>query len=185
MDTRSSPLQIILGNVSTGGTLTYADLIDGTFVSEPDVSTYPTKPPIHHKIDFAQFQPSITGQAIRGGDWITIDPSGSTLRLHLDTLIQTNDSPPQYIRISATGAETATPEVMAVIGAVPGATAVKYGDFQATSSWTFQTGSSKYAELQNAVYVGSTSLRPGDEEGTIVVGFRIAKVESVRTDISV
>ena len=74
---------------------------------------------------------------------------------------------------------------MAVIGAVPGAKAVKFGDFQATSSWTFQTGSSKYAELQNAVYVGSTSLRPGEKEGTIVVGFRIAKVESVRTDVRV
>ncbi|KAH7384346.1 hypothetical protein DE146DRAFT_792706 [Phaeosphaeria sp. MPI-PUGE-AT-0046c] len=160
-------LPIILGNVSTGGTLTYADLVDGTFTSEPD------------------FQPSVSGKAIRGGDWITIDPSGSILRLHLDTLIQTNDSPPEYVRISATGAETATPEVMAVIGAVPGAQAVKYGDFQATSSWTFQTGSSKYAELQNAVYVGSTSLRPGEKEGTIVVGFRIAKVVSVKTDISV
>lgn len=107
------------------------------------------------------------------------------MRLHLDTLIKTNDSPPDYIRISATGAEVATPEVMAVIGAVPGAKTVNYGDFQATSSWTFQTGSSKYAELQNAVYVGSTSLRPGEQEGTIVVGFRIAKVESVKTDVSV
>ena len=132
-----------------------------------------------------QFHPVVKGKAIRGGDWISIDPSGEVLRLHLDTLIKTNDSTSEYIRISATGAEVATPEVMAVVGAVPGAKAVKYGDFQATSSWTFQTGSNKYSELQNAVYVGSTSLRPGSVKGTIVVGFKIAKVNSIKTDISV
>ncbi|KAH7070300.1 hypothetical protein FB567DRAFT_598555 [Paraphoma chrysanthemicola] len=136
-------------------------------------------------VDSGQFHPSVKGRAIRGGDWITIDPSGGILRLHLDTLIKTDDDTPEYIRISATGAEVAIPEVMAVIGAVPGAKAVSYGDFQATSSWSFQTGSKKYAELENAVYVGSTSLKPGSEKGTIVVGFKIAKVISTKTNISV
>ncbi|KAL6703266.1 hypothetical protein ACN47E_010054 [Coniothyrium glycines] len=158
-------LPIIIGNVASGGTLTYADLVDGSFTSEPD------------------FSPAVKGTAVRGGDHITIDPSGSVLRLHLDTLIKTDDD--GYIRITATGAEVATPEVWNVLNAVSGAAPVKFGDFQATSSWTFETGTEKYAELQNAVYVGSTSLKPGTKNSTIVVGFKIAKVVSVQTDISV
>lgn len=133
----------------------------------------------------SQFQPAINATPIRGGDYISIDPSGTILRLHLETLIKTHDNPPEYIGISATGAEDATPEAMAVIGAMPGAKPVNFGDFQATSSWTFQTGSQKYAALQNAVYVGSASLKPGEKEGTIVVGFKIAKVVSIKTGISV
>ncbi|KAH8719169.1 hypothetical protein GQ44DRAFT_775509 [Phaeosphaeriaceae sp. PMI808] len=160
-------LPIILGNIATGSTLTYADLVDGNFTTE------------------SGFYPSVSGKAIRGGDWITIDPSGGILRLHLDTLIQTNDDPPEYIRIQATGAEDATKDVMDVVTGALGAKTIKFGEFQATSSWTFTTGSKQYQDLQNTVFVGSTSLKPGSKNGTFVVGFKIAKVFSIRSDISV
>lgn len=103
---------------------------------------------------------------------------------YLDTLIKTDEDTPQYIRNSATGAEVATKEVLAVIGAESGAKPVNFGDFQATSSWTFQTGSEKYAELQNAVYVGCTLLKPGVKQGTIVVGFKVAKVISTKRTLA-
>ncbi|ORY15238.1 hypothetical protein BCR34DRAFT_643413 [Clohesyomyces aquaticus] len=159
-------LPIVLGPTATGSTLTYADLVSGTFVSEPG------------------FTPSITGHAIRGGDYITIDPSGAILRLHLDTLIATSDTPPQYIRIQASGAEVATPDVWDIVTNPASTRVVKFGDFQATSSWTFSANSSgKYAELEKAVYVGSTSLRGLGKEsgGKFQVGFKIAQVVSVKT----
>jgi hypothetical protein len=52
------------------------------------------------------------------------------------------------------------------------------------SSWSFETGSEKYWELQNGVFVGTTSIRPG-EEGEIVLGFRVARVGSALTGDSV
>jgi hypothetical protein len=39
-------------------------------------------------------------------------------------------------------------------------------------------------EIQNVVFVGSTSLHAGAEKGTRIVGFKIAKVESAKTDVS-
>jgi hypothetical protein len=42
-----------------------------------------------------------------------------------------------------------------------------------------------YWELQNSMFVGSTSLRPGVEDGTMIVGFKVAKVESTKTTESV
>ncbi|EKG22460.1 Lipase GDSL [Macrophomina phaseolina MS6] len=158
---------ILVGNISTGSTLTYADVVSGSVVSEPG------------------FYPVLNGTTIRGGDHLTIDPSQLINRINVDILVQTDDEPPEYIRMLATGTEEATQSVLdAVIGA-PGAKRVPFGDFQATSSWSFQTGSEKYGELQNAVYVGSTSFRPGVEEGTFTIGFKVSKVVSVKTDISV
>lgn len=78
----------------------------------------------------------------------------------------------------ATGVEIATPAAAAVLSGDRNAAPVAFGDFQAVSSWAFETGSAKYWELQNAVFVGTTSLAPGEEDGTIVVGFKIAKVVS-------
>ena len=132
-----------------------------------------------------QFSPAVKGHAIRGGDHITIDPSGEVLRLNLDTLIETCDKPPEYIRIQATGAEIATQDVMALVTGSRTVKPIKWGDFQATSSWTFSTGSTKYWSLQNAVYVGSTSLRVGPQTGTFIVGFKIEKVVSQKTELSV
>jgi hypothetical protein len=132
-----------------------------------------------------QFKPAVNAKAIRGGDWITIDPSGEIMRLNLNTLLQTSDESPEYIQIQATGAEVATQEAMAIVTGAGGAKTINYGGFQAVSSWTLTTGSQKYWSLQNAVYVGSTSLKPGTEEGTFVVGFKIAKVVSSNTSISV
>lgn len=106
--------------------------------------------------------------------------NATILRLHLDTLVKTNDDPAEYIRMRATGVEIATPEAAAVLSGDRNAAPVAFGDFQAISSWAFETGSAKYWELQNAVFVGSTSLKVGEEEGTIVVGFKIAKVMSTK-----
>jgi hypothetical protein len=85
----------------------------------------------------------------------------------------------------ATGVEIGTPAVLDVIGGKRDASVVKFGDFYAVSSWSFETGSSKYWELQNGVFVGSTSIRPGDEEETMIVGFKLAKALSAPTNIGV
>jgi hypothetical protein len=128
------------------------------------------------------------------------------LRLHVDVLVKVDEDAEddEYTRMRCTGVELATTEVADIIGGDLNAPPVKFGDFQvcclglqtvcqskslrqqqATSSWTFETASRKYWELQNAVFVGSTSFRAGQEEGTFVVGFKIAKVVSAKTDISV
>jgi hypothetical protein len=130
-----------------------------------------------------KFSPKINATAIRGGDHITTDPptpysNATILRLHLDTLVQTHDAPAEYIRLRATGVEIATPEAAAVLSGDRSAPPIAFGDFQAASSWAFETGSERYWELQNAVFVGATSLRVGEAEGTIEVGFKIAKVVS-------
>jgi hypothetical protein len=135
----------------------------------------------------------VNGTAISGGDYITLDPPSPfspetpapVLRLHIDTLVKTHDNPATYIRMRATGVEIATPAVLAVISGDRNASVVKFGDFQAVSTWSFETGSERYWELQNGVFVASTSIRPGPEEGTMIVGFKIAKVLSALTDVGV
>ncbi|OAL46997.1 hypothetical protein IQ07DRAFT_658386 [Pyrenochaeta sp. DS3sAY3a] len=170
-------LPILFGPTAPGSTLTYADLVTGTLISEP------------------HFTPSIRATAIRGGDHITIDPprtgadaaaSGdvaAVLRLNLDTTVKVDGSE-EYIRIQAKGVELATKAVMGVLTGVEGAGAVGYGEFAAGSTWTFETGSAKYWDLQNSVFVGSTSLRPGNK-GTVIVGFKIEKVVGKKTGTSV
>jgi hypothetical protein len=74
---------------------------------------------------------------------------------------------------------------MVIVAGAEGAKAINYGGFQAVSSWTLTTGSQKYWSVQNSVYVGSTSLKPSTEKGTFIVGFKIAKVVSSDTNISV
>jgi hypothetical protein len=83
------------------------------------------------------FSPVVNATAIRGGDYVTLDPpspfsnsSVPILRLHIDTLVQTHDSPAAYIRMRGTGVEIGTPEVIAIISGVRNATVVKFGDFQ-------------------------------------------------------
>ncbi|KAL1799293.1 hypothetical protein ACET3X_003330 [Alternaria dauci] len=167
-------LPIVLGPIATGSTQMYADVVTGTLTSEPS------------------FEPSVKATVIRGGDWISTDPpslnsNDTVLRLHVDALVKIdgNAEADEYIRMRCTGAEIATPQVAAIVAGDRNASSVKFGDFQATSSWTFETASAKYWELQNAVFVGSTSLRVGEEEGTFVVGFKIAKVLSAKTNVSI
>lgn len=127
----------------------------------------------------------MNAKAIRGGDWITIDPSGKIMRLNLNTLLQTSDDTPEYIQIQASGAEDAIDRAMGIVTGMTGIEPIKYGDWQAVSSWTLTTGSQKYFSLQNAVYVGSTSLKEGSEKDTFIVGFKISKVVSTKTDVAV
>jgi len=133
----------------------------------------------------SQFEPALDAKAIRGGDWITIDPSGAVMRLNSNTLLQASGESSGYIQIQASGVEVATKEAMAIVTGETDVEPIKYGDFQAVSSWTLTTGSKKYWILQDAIYVGSTSLKPGTEKGTFIVGSKIAKVVSSSTNICV
>ncbi len=103
----------------------------------------------------------------------------------MDALIQTDDNPPEFIRVQATGVEIGTPDVFALISGSRDVEPLKWGDFQSISSFSFSTGGSKYGDLQDAVFVGSTSLRVGPKNGTFVVGFKIEKVLSAETGLSV
>ena len=105
------------------------------------------------------------------------------MRLDLRTLLQTSDG--KYIEIRASGVEQAIDAAMGIVTGVKGVPPVKYGDFQAVSSWSITTASEKYWAVQEGVYVGATSLRAGEVEGTFVVGFKISKVVCRGTDVSV
>ncbi|RYN36973.1 hypothetical protein AA0112_g4446 [Alternaria arborescens] len=152
----------------------YADVVTGILTSEPS------------------FEPSVKATAIRGGDWISTAPpnpnsNATVLRLHVDVLVKVDGNAEEdaYIRMRCTGAEIATPEVAAIVSGNRDASPVKFGDFQATSSWTFETASKNYWELQNAVFVGSTSLRVGEDEGTLVASERsVSFPESPLVNIS-
>lgn len=85
--------------------------------------------------------------------------------------------------MTGVGIETPTQKVLGTIDGKPGAGAVNYGDFQAVTTWSFLTGSAKYKNLEDSVFVGSTAVRPG-ENGTFVVGFRMSKVFSVQTNVT-
>ena len=47
------------------------------------------------------------------------------------------------------------------------------------SLWSFITGSEKYKELENSVYVGSTRLSRGSEPDSFSIAFRISQVSHV------
>jgi hypothetical protein len=47
------------------------------------------------------------------------------------------------------------------------------------SIWNFITGSEKYKELENSVYVGSTRLSRGSEPDSFSIAFRISQVSHV------
>jgi hypothetical protein len=113
------------------------------------------------------------------------DPSRKVIRLNIQGLIETDDVPPAYLQITATGIEIPTSKVLGTIDGLPGAGAVNYGDFQAVTIWSFATGTDKYRDLENSVFVGSTAVRPGIPNGTFVVGFKLAKVFSQPTNITV
>ena len=84
-----------------------------------------------------KFEPSIKATAIRGGDWITTDPSNpnsnaTVLRLHIDVLAKVDGDAEkdEYIRMRSTGVEIATPAVAAIVGGDRNTLPVKFGDFQ-------------------------------------------------------
>ena len=51
--------------------------------------------------------------------------------------------------------------------------------WQTVSIWNFITGSEKYKELENSVYVGSTRLSRGSEPDSFSIAFRISQVSHV------
>jgi hypothetical protein len=87
--------------------------------------------------------------------------------------------------MTATGIEIPTPKVLGTIDGLPGAGVVNYGDFQAVTQWSFAAGAGKYKSLEDSIFVGSTAVRPGTENGTFIVGFRISKVFSAPTNVTV
>ena len=65
-----------------------------------------------------------------------------------------------YLQMKGVGIETPTQKVLGTIDGRSGAGAVNYGDFQAVTMWSFATGSAKYKNLEDSVFVGSTAVTP-------------------------
>ena len=86
--------------------------------------------------------------------------------------------------MTGVGIETPSQKVLGTIDGKPGAGAVNYSDFQAVTTWSFVTGSAKYKNLEDSVFVGSTAVRPEKENWTFVVGFRMSKVYCVQTNVT-
>ncbi|KAH8901504.1 hypothetical protein GQ53DRAFT_757128 [Thozetella sp. PMI_491] len=163
----TAKLPVTVGTLPTGSTLTYVDVIDGVMTSSPG------------------FSPAISARVVRGGDYLSVDPSANFLRLDIDVLCQTDDNPPDFVRVQATGIEGNTPEVAALVGGQRDVPPAKWGDFTSVASWTISAGNNKYSDLQNSLFVGSASLRVGTVNGTFFVGFQIAQVLNVQTDLHI
>jgi RNA polymerase I-specific transcription initiation factor RRN6 len=67
-----------------------------------------------------------------------------------------------------------TEGVKAILSASPDAKTTGYGD--SFVSFTFETGSEKYKELQNGTYVAAGHFVTGEGEPGVVVEYKVSKV---------
>jgi RNA polymerase I-specific transcription initiation factor RRN6 len=72
------------------------------------------------------------------------------------------------------GTVALTAGVKAVLSGSPDAKTTGYGD--SFVSFTFETGSEKYKELQNGMYVAAGHFVTGGEEKGVVVEYKVSKV---------
>jgi RNA polymerase I-specific transcription initiation factor RRN6 len=72
------------------------------------------------------------------------------------------------------GTVALTAGVKAVLSGSPDAKTTGYGD--SFVSFTFETGSEKYKELQNGTYVAAGHFVTGGEEKGVVVEYKVSKV---------
>ncbi|KAF2811307.1 uncharacterized protein BDZ99DRAFT_273647 [Mytilinidion resinicola] len=161
----------------------YGQVISGTLTSEPGVRS-PLTSIIQIRFVFATntshcpFHTPITGTVLHAGDYVFADPSRAVIRLNIQGLVKTNDTPAAYLQMTGTGIEIPNERVLGTIDGLPGAGAVKFGQFQAVMMRSFAVGTGEYRNLSSGVFVGSNAVRPGREEGTFVVGFRMSQVGS-------
>lgn len=156
-------LPIGSGDLSTGGSLVLGHVTNGTLLSEPGFET-----PINATISHTN-------------DWPTIDPDLLHSRPDFIGLVSTDDG--AYLQIHATGIQAVTPEVAAITTGMTNNASLPYGAFYSVFVVSFRTGSAKYKNLEDSIFVGSETVKAlGD--GVFRGGLRISKVFSTATNIT-
>lgn len=150
-----------------------------------------------------QFEPSFTATVIYGEDYPTVDPVTDIVRSDFLALVVPDDKDTPF-QMHATGIQFPTAELAAITGSTTTGLAVPYGATYSGRVHLFKTerhersrinlfrlvwvprfrgGSSKYANLQNSVFVGSETVSSGANPGEFYVGVKISKVFSTNTSV--
>lgn len=108
-----------------------------------------------------------------GYDYIRNDADGQNMRLDVRSQVKNDDG--TIFAMFYKGTVALTPGVKAILGGAADAKTTPYGDSFVT--FTFETGSEKYKELENGTYVAAghfVTNEPGIEG--VVVEYKVSKV---------
>ncbi|CAF9935254.1 MAG: hypothetical protein HETSPECPRED_009715 [Heterodermia speciosa] len=160
--TVQSVIPIGSNNISTGGRLILGPIVNGTLESEPG------------------FETQINATFSNADDWPTVDPDGKHERPDLRGLIKTDDD--EYLQILAKGIQTIIPELTQIITGEK-ELSLPFGAFQSVILVSFRTGTSKYKNLEDGIFVGSETVKSLGERA-FKAGVRISKLYSSKTNIT-
>ncbi|KAH7069112.1 RNA polymerase I-specific transcription-initiation factor-domain-containing protein [Paraphoma chrysanthemicola] len=107
-----------------------------------------------------------------GYDYIHNDASGNHMRLDVRSQVKNNDG--TVFAMYYKGTVALTDSVKAVLGGSPDAKTTPYGDSFVT--FTFETGSDKYKDLENGTYVAAGHFVTGEGKPGTVVEYKVSKV---------
>jgi len=113
--------------------------------------------------------PHLISVVEHGQDWLYIDNDGKRLRLNARALLKADNG--DFLSFTYTGIVSFTPEIQAVVGGTGSTTS--FGDIVVSGG--FETGSAKYKELENSIFVGTGRLVVHDDH-TFSVQFGLSKV---------
>ncbi|CAL8578668.1 hypothetical protein XPA_004436 [Xanthoria parietina] len=147
---------------STGGRVIVGPIVNGTLQSEPG------------------FETLINATISSADDWPTIDPDGLHQRPDLRGLVTTDDG--EFVEILATGIQTIIPELNQIITGEKELN-LPFGTFQSVIPVRFVTGTPKYKNLQDSIFIGSETVKSLGG-GAFLAGVRISKVYSAKTNVT-
>ncbi|KAF1919926.1 RNA polymerase I-specific transcription-initiation factor-domain-containing protein [Ampelomyces quisqualis] len=140
----------------SGSQLAIVPMLSGTVKSEPG------------------FEPKIDGKLHGVGyDYIHNDASGSHMRLDVRSQLKTQDD--TILAMYYKGTVAFTPDAKAVLSGSSDAQTTDFGDSFVTFS--FETGSEKWKELQNGVYVAMGRFVMGESKG-VIVEYKVSRVRA-------
>ncbi|CAD6583131.1 MAG: hypothetical protein ASARMPRED_001240 [Alectoria sarmentosa] len=114
-------------------------------------------------------------------DFPTVDPSGLYDRPNFLGLVSTDDG--AYLQIHATGIQQSTPEVASIINGQSDSASVPYGAIYSVFVISFRTGSAKYQNLENSIFVASETVKALGN-GNFRVGLRVSKLYGTKTNVT-
>ncbi|KAH8802551.1 hypothetical protein F5884DRAFT_903212, partial [Xylogone sp. PMI_703] len=158
-------IAVNLGNPSTGGGLIYLHAVAGTLRTE------------------LGFEPNFVASLNNGMDFATVDPSGDIGRFSTKTVLYPDDGDIPF-ELELTGIQYLTDEIRAITTTnSTSGLAVPYGSTYSVWTPTFRGGSSKYAFLENSVWVGSETVSDSPTPGEFFIGVKISQVFSTNTSV--
>lgn len=139
----------------SGTNLIIVPMVSGTVKSEPG------------------FEPALDAELHGVGyDYIHNDASNENMRLDVRSQLKNSDG--TILAMFYKGTVTLTPAVQALLGKAPDAKTTDYGDSFVT--FTFETGSEKYKDLQNGTYVASGHFIKEPGVKGVIVEYKVSKV---------